>query len=276
MGRWLRGAGVVLVLVTAVAARAQAVEKKLTDGEKQRARALYDEGVRHYNVANYDAAVEAWKGAYMISGDPHLLFDVAQSYRLAGNCESAVRFYRNFLRESPQAKETAQVEAAIAKCEKALAEAPPPAPPPVAQTEPIPAPPPPPVIAPASATAEPAAVSRSAEPLPDAGRRKRVGGVVVAGIGAAVTVTGVVLGLQGRSRQQALDRHQGEWSNTEKHQEESAQRLGTAGQILTGVGATAVVAGAVLYLVGASERRPSGVSVSVGPHGGGMAWTGTF
>jgi tetratricopeptide (TPR) repeat protein len=272
---------VALLALTFLAAGAQAQPKnrKLEPAEKQAARALYDDGVRHYNVAQYEAAIEAFKQAYLISGDPHLLFDVAQSYRLKGDCEQALRFYRNFLRESPKAAEAAQVEAAIARCETppaatappvpapAVIQPPPPAPPAVAA-----APPPPPALRPAEPVVE-----RSAPVPPEAGRRKRVAGVAVAIAGAAVAGTGVVLGLTGRARSQELSRHEGEWSHTEKRAEESARRLGTAGQILTGAGATAVVAGVVLYLVGASERRSaSGVSVAVSPGEGGVWWTSSF
>jgi hypothetical protein len=58
-----------------------AAPRKLTPKEKAEARALYEEGLRHYNVAEYADAITAFKEAYLRSGDPKLLFNVAQSYR---------------------------------------------------------------------------------------------------------------------------------------------------------------------------------------------------
>jgi tetratricopeptide (TPR) repeat protein len=69
--------------------------------DKEHAKALYAEGLRHYNVAEYDQAIESFKSSYLVSGDARLLFNVAQAYRLKGDCEQALRFYKNFQRENP-------------------------------------------------------------------------------------------------------------------------------------------------------------------------------
>ena len=108
-----------LVAVAVMSGDARAQADREDRVKKEQAKALYDEALRHYNVAEYDAAIEGFKESYVISGDPRLLFNVAQSYRLKGNCEEAVRFYKNFLRTHPDAGARAEAEAAMGKCEAA-------------------------------------------------------------------------------------------------------------------------------------------------------------
>ena len=64
------------------------------------ARRLYEEGIKHYNVAEYDEAIAAFREAYWLTSAPELLYDIAQSYRLRGpgSCGSALKFYKSFLR----------------------------------------------------------------------------------------------------------------------------------------------------------------------------------
>jgi len=115
--KWMVRGAVLCLLLASATSQAQPPPGKPYD--KERARALYAEGLRHYNVAEYDQAIEAFKGAYLVSGDPRLLFNVAQAYRLKGDCEQALRFYKNFQRENPDAQSAAEVEGAIRKCESA-------------------------------------------------------------------------------------------------------------------------------------------------------------
>jgi tetratricopeptide (TPR) repeat protein len=259
---------------------AKAVERAK---DKQRARALYDEGLRHYNVAEYPAAIDAFKEAYLLSGDPELLFDVAQAYRLSGDCEQALRFYKNFLRENPHAANLTEVNAAVARCEQPPAPAPravapaPVLPPPAPVERPLPAVEPPPP-APLPLAAGPVDVERGAEPpAAQPGRNKRVAGVTVGLVGATAAATGVVLGLSARARLNELHGQSGEWTSAEQQSERSSKRMATAGQILTGVGATTVVAGLALYLLGASEQKSAPrVAVAAGPGEASLVWACGF
>ncbi|HET9989953.1 MAG TPA: hypothetical protein VFQ65_15590, partial [Kofleriaceae bacterium] len=79
MRRWL----LAVCLTTATASTAHA-------DDRAAAKQLYDEGLRHYNVAEYPAAIVAWKQAYVLSKKPILLFNIAQAYRLAGDCKQAL------------------------------------------------------------------------------------------------------------------------------------------------------------------------------------------
>jgi tetratricopeptide (TPR) repeat protein len=276
----------VFVVLHATAALAQpAAPRKLTEHEKAEARALYDEALRHYNVAEYADAITAFKGAYLISGDPKLLFDVAQSYRLSGDCEQALRFYKNFRREAPQAPNLAELDAAISKCEAALptpVAAAPPGHPAATVERPAPAPPPvaPPATLPGTAPdpipLAPVGVSQAATDK-NPGHGKRVAGVGLAALGLAAAGTGVALGLSGSAELRELHARQGEWGPEEKRDEANAERRQTAGQIAIGVGATSLVAGVVLYLMGNSEGRPSPrLALAPGQHGGKVVWSCAF
>jgi hypothetical protein len=93
--------------------------------------ALYKEALRHYNLAEYDLAIEGFRSAYLITNAPELLYNIAQAYRLqgAGHCTPALQFYRNYLRLAPTSSKRSNVEAVILDMEKcAKAEVPPPAP----------------------------------------------------------------------------------------------------------------------------------------------------
>ena len=66
-----------------------------------KARALAEQGRAYHETGHYDAAVAAFKEAYVLAPSPSLLFNIAQSYRLAGNCDEAAWMYRRFLDTNP-------------------------------------------------------------------------------------------------------------------------------------------------------------------------------
>src|SRR5438045_2714195 len=86
------------VALLPLAARAQP-----TDAPKKEARELNDTATRLYEVGRYEEAITEYQKVYLIVDDPVLLYNIAQSYRLWGKPEDAVRFYRNYLRRAPNA-----------------------------------------------------------------------------------------------------------------------------------------------------------------------------
>ena len=80
---------------------------------EQQAAALYAEGSTHFNLAEYDQAIDAFKQAYALSAAPGFLYNIAQAYRLKGDCAQAVLFYGNYLRAKPDADNRAAVEERI-------------------------------------------------------------------------------------------------------------------------------------------------------------------
>jgi tetratricopeptide (TPR) repeat protein len=98
---------------------------KETTSKEQRARELDAQGARLYDLAEYDRAIEAFKEAYLLTENPSLLYNIAQTYRRKGDCEHAALFYRNYLRSRPKAADREKIEGRIAEmdaCSKPLAE----------------------------------------------------------------------------------------------------------------------------------------------------------
>lgn len=113
-----------LVLGTATPALAQAD-----------ARTAYREGVKAYNLGEFNRAVELFKKAYELKEDPVFLFNIAQAYRLAGDAGQALFFYRSYLRTHPDAENRVEVEGRIKELEGQRAAQRPPQP----ATAPLPA-----------------------------------------------------------------------------------------------------------------------------------------
>ena len=66
-----------------------------------KARQLAEKGRAAHNAGDYNGAVAAFKEAYVLAPSPGLLFNIAQAYRLAGNCDESAWMYRRFLDTSP-------------------------------------------------------------------------------------------------------------------------------------------------------------------------------
>lgn len=81
-----------------------------TDPHKAEAEALYAEGARHYTLREYSEAIEAFKHAYALVPEPTFLFDIAQAYRLLGDCDNAAGFYRNYIHAKPDADDRPKAE----------------------------------------------------------------------------------------------------------------------------------------------------------------------
>jgi tetratricopeptide (TPR) repeat protein len=84
------------------------------DGETD-ARKAYEKGQNHYELGEYSAAVTLFRRAYELSSAPGLLFNIAQAYRLSGDCAKALDEYRHFVRLDPQSSRRDDADAYIAQ-----------------------------------------------------------------------------------------------------------------------------------------------------------------
>jgi len=65
------------------------------------AKKAYEEANAAFGLGHYGAAAERYEAAFSLRPDPALLYNAAQSYRLAGNKPRALELYRNCLRLYP-------------------------------------------------------------------------------------------------------------------------------------------------------------------------------
>ena len=145
---------------------------------EEEARGYLDRATAAYALNKYAVAAENFEKAFELKPDPALLYNAAQSYRLAGNKERALALYESYLRVYGGADKRAQVEARIKDLkqaianDKAVATSPPYTTLPVGvgkTTQPPPAPATPPAASPAAPAAPPpgvATTSPAPEPAP--------------------------------------------------------------------------------------------------------------
>jgi hypothetical protein len=171
---------VVLMATLSTPARAQG------DGRKRA-----DAGAKAYEVGDYTAAIDAFRDAYALSRDPALLFNIAQSYYMAGERQEALDYYRMYLERSPGAANQKEVEDRITELERPAVPRPQPRPPEprVTMVER-------PVTQPATVTAPP---DDNIDAILARKRTPRLGGIVRADIdaktGGAAYGVGASLGL---------------------------------------------------------------------------------
>jgi hypothetical protein len=74
------------------------------------AKAHYKEGRAHYQLGEYSAAIKEFKEAYHLKPDATFLFNIAQCHRQLHEYGEALRLYRNYLRDAPDAPNREDVE----------------------------------------------------------------------------------------------------------------------------------------------------------------------
>lgn len=165
--------------------------------ERGKARAAFRAGSQHYNLGEFQQALDSFREAYRNVEDPTFLFNIAQCERQLGHKREAIREYRAYLNNAESASNRESVQQTIVQLQKevdeedqrvkAAAEAAEAAKPSV-----TPAPVITPTLAPTAAT--PALVASAPPPAEHKPAYKRwwvwtiVGGVVVAGAAATAAV----------------------------------------------------------------------------------------
>lgn len=77
----------------------------------------YREGRKLYDLQEWDQAIEKFKIAYKLRSDAASLFNIAQAYRLKGDCPEASRTYKSYKRNFPAAANIDKVDQFIAQLE---------------------------------------------------------------------------------------------------------------------------------------------------------------
>jgi tetratricopeptide (TPR) repeat protein len=237
---------VVISLAAAAPAFAQAPadQPAIDPAVEAQAREHFDKGRTFYNVGQYDQAITEFQQAYLLMKEPLFLFNIAQSYRLKGDCDSALRFYKNYLREQPEPPILEEVEAAVQKCEDKKAQTPPTPPP----TE-----------------------------RPKRGKGLRIAGLSTMAAGVLLAGMGVYFGVQAKSDADAVSDYTGPWGPEQEDLEARGQRNEMLFFVLTGTGAAAIIGGGVLYYLGLRQLKES-PAVAIIPAAGGfhVSWALAF
>ncbi len=111
--------GVVLPTRTAFADDAPATAPKDAEA-KARAQALFERGIAAYKEGRFKDAIDSFLDAHREYPSPTLSFNAARAYEQMGDNAGALGFYREYLRQSPNASDKPRVEERIADLEKKL------------------------------------------------------------------------------------------------------------------------------------------------------------
>jgi hypothetical protein len=211
---------------------------QLTPVQKQEMKTHYEKATRAYDVQKYGEAVDEYQKAYEIGGDPAMLYNVAQSFRLNDQIADSLRFYRRYLQRSPNARNREDVERKIADLEKVVEERRK-----LAAAASTPVAPPPVVTAPAPVSDTPTSQAASD------GSTKLIVGIVLASVGGAALVTAAITGKLAADKGDLLTKASTNGSTFDPKWESTGKQLNTVTIVSGIVGGAAVVAGAVLIVL---------------------------
>jgi hypothetical protein len=241
---------------------------KVSKGDVDRAHAVFLSGKQFLDESNYDKAISYFSDAYSIDCSVHAILPIiATAYERKGDKAEAVRALEEYLRRVPNAADHEHVERRIKNLNDQLAHESPAlaassaASAPVASTVPSATPAPPPSVAPAPPP--------TASPTLEVPKKASAGPWVVAGIGGAAVVAGVVLYVVGSSdissAESVCPSRMG-CPTGAASQGNQGRTLETTGAIVGGVGVGGVAAGLVWFLL----DKPAGAS----PAGVGRSFVG--
>lgn len=182
-------------------------------------------------LGEYQRGVALLVDLFEETRDPNYIFNQGRCYEQSGRAEEAINRFREYLRKAKDlsAEEIAEAKQHIHEMEEIRDRR--------------------------QAAATPAA----APPEPTPGRKLRLAGMIVAGVGVAAVATGAIFGLQVQSQEKKVMNA----NSYDPDEFAKGERAATRQWIGYGVGAAAIGTGAVLYLLGRSadarveEVRPS-------------------
>jgi tetratricopeptide (TPR) repeat protein len=108
-----RGFLALLILLASASAWAQAPDL-------DRARRHFEAGSQAFQRGDYPRAELEFRGAYAITKDPLLFYNIGQSQQRRGHQEAAIKSYRSYLAGVPDADDRAEVEGIIRSIEKEM------------------------------------------------------------------------------------------------------------------------------------------------------------
>ena len=245
--------------------------------DKVAAKKHYELGKRHFNVNEFAEAIEEFKTAYKLYPEANDLYNIAQAYRLLGDCVNAATFYGNYQRDEKNKKLRDSVDKVKAEME-ACASAPKPTDPAVTETKPDPGPavPPPQTYRPSPNGGPPSGENAMrAPPGPeDPNKARRYAGVTLMTVGGLFLFGTIYWAVEADSRGKKVDECNLDelCSDIEladfEHDHEAAKRA------LGGSFGGAIVFGGVGYILYRISKKPDHARVTLMPtrHGAAIGW----
>ena len=232
---------------------------------------LYEEGRKDYAEGRFEAAVTKLEQAYKLGKDPLMLYTIAQAYRDWGKATGELQRFRKAketlekfmvaLQADPTLGDAAEIEPEIAELERKIAEL----------AEPEPEPEPEPELAP---------------PPVDPGKKLKIPGIVLIGLGGATFIAGAAVGTAFGLRCNANEAAPGCASKLDEIEGtradgKSANTMTLVGwAALGGGGAVLAVVGGVLFAKGKKRtdawKAEQGAQIRVLPAWGGLQVVGRF
>lgn len=249
-------AAIVAAIAPAIAATPARGDATPGDPVPAKARTLASQGRAAHDAGDYTAAIAAFTQAYVIAPSPALLFNLAQAYRLQGNCDDAALMYRRYLATNPGAEQRVLAEAHLASVERCLHKLALHIPVETASGRPIAAP-----AAARSATAIAAPVSRRAQIEQDIGLGLAIGG----GVSLAVAAYYAVQAHEAETDVGTAFARGGRWSDIAPN-DARGKSAATAAKWFGAGGALGVASGIVTYLIGRRDEGPP-LTVATTRHG---------
>ncbi len=210
---------------------------------------IYEEGQAAYDRGDFATAIARWQSSYELSKQPLLVLNVAQAYRLAGDCPRALSTYQQYVTLDPASEQRSLADGFIAELSAQCGR----------RTE---------------------AVKRVEQPSDTRSRTggdTRIAGLVTGGVGVAVLATGLVFGRRAVALGDEVTRDCAtacDWS-VEKTKERDGKRYAAIGKVLDVAGVAAIAAGIGLYIYGARDREPA-LAIQPRSTGATVSWSGTW
>jgi tetratricopeptide (TPR) repeat protein len=192
---------------------------------------LYDQGQDAYDHGDWPTAIEKWRESYDLSGAAGLLFNLAQAYRLSGDCPNALSGYRRFVELDPKSEQRGLADDFIRELTPSCG---------------VPTQPP---------------TTERAREMPS--RALKTWGLVAGGAGALSLVIGVGLGSHASTLGDEVTTacaSSCDWQAV-KGKDAAGRRDAVVGYTLDAVGIAALAGGAVMYYLGTRTR-----GFAVSPH----------
>lgn len=239
----------------------------------ERAKQLYGEGKRYYDLGDYPHAIETWKQAYVLSAAPMLLFNIAQAHRLAGDCAQALKVYASYEREAGEVSNRDELDRAKERCNREPTNTNPPT---IPRAEP-PKPESTPRTTSALANQELGDVGspRREAPIVDRGSTLRIAGLASGGAGAVLLTASAWFALRANQASHDVELFRGEWGPMQQQLERDGKRAHARSLVTAVLGGLALAGGGALYVIGV-ERRHTKLEVAATASSAEVQWFVSF